>query len=123
MVMLLEYQLKGKAETICGIILLGPMVGNGTYDVPAESWLDDTSMVIATLESIFNYRYNHLNPLNCGSSNDNSIGNGSLMKILLFVLFGICHNETSDQIMSEVSHGSLLIHAHSRAILACKIYA
>ena len=28
------------------------MIGYGTYDVPAGSWSDDTSMVIATLEAI-----------------------------------------------------------------------
>lgn len=132
------------------------IVGYGTYNVPAGSWSDDTSMIIATLESIsntldyglimqnfsewrtngrytpegitfdcgntintaiYNYRYNHLKPLNCGISDENSIGNGSLLRILPFVLFGIYHNETLDQIMSEVSNGSLLTHAHPRATL------
>ena len=30
------------------------MIGYGTYDVPAGSWSDDTSMIIATLEAITN---------------------------------------------------------------------
>ena len=138
------------------------MIGYGTYDVPAGSWSDDTSMIIATLEAItntldydlimknfcdwrttgaytpegvtfdcgntintaiYNYRYNHIEPLECGSSDENSIGNGSLMRILPFVLFGIYHRKKLNQIMIDVTNGSLLTHSHQRAILACKIYA
>jgi len=137
------------------------MIGYGTYDVPAGSWSDDTSMVIATLEAIdtkidynlimqnfcdwrtngaytpcgvtfdcgntintalYNFRYNHIEPLKCGSSDENSIGNGSLMRILPFVLYEIYHKAKVDCEMTEISNASALTHSHPRAILACKIY-
>ncbi len=153
---------EGKSRSFLRDKPIESMIGYGAYDVPAGSWSDDTSMIIATLEAItntldydlimknfcdwrtngvytpegvtfdcgntintaiYNYRYNHIAPLECGSSDENSIGNGSLMRILPFVLFGIYRRKELNQIMIDVTNGSLLTHSHPRAILACKIYA
>ncbi|MBR3199191.1 MAG: ADP-ribosylglycohydrolase family protein [Bacilli bacterium] len=32
------------------------MIGNGTYNVPAGTWSDDTSLVLATMDSIINFK-------------------------------------------------------------------
>lgn len=138
------------------------MIGYGTYGVPAGSWSDDTSMVIATLEAImikidydlimknfcdwrmkgsytpcgvtfdcgntintaiYNYHYNQCEPLQCGESHENSIGNGSLMRMLPIVLYELYHKMDFYDRMKEISNCSCLTHSHPRAILACKIYA
>lgn len=141
---------------------LTEMRGNGTYNVPAGSWSDDTSMTVAALDAIaeelnydrvmqnfcewryhnaytpdhdtfdcgitintalYRYQYEKTDAMQCGLTEENSIGNGSLMRILPFALYALYHEKTAAARLQIVSCGSALTHAHPRAILACQIYA
>ena len=64
--------------------------------------------------------------LACGLSSENSLGNGSLMRILplsvyLFAKYGtaLCRHEQGMKVIHQVSK---LTHAHPRAFIACGIY-
>lgn len=141
------------------------MQGFGTYNVPAGSWSDDTSMTLCALESLTSgkldlddimknfgkwYYNNEFNPTGitfdvgntcscaidryfgcgcdaktCGLADENSNGNGSLMRIIPFVLFAIAKgdSENYDEFLKTISEASALTHAHQRSKIACEIYA
>lgn len=146
------------------------MQGFGTYNQPAGTWSDDTSMTLATMESIsrlkkidyvdimqnfslwlengkftpfgkvfdcgmttrraiFDFSTKIFgktkSPLECGSRDENSNGNGSLMRILpvvlyLYKIYGENLNSDAMQIIHEIS---CLTHAHRRSQIGCGIYS
>lgn len=62
--------------------------------------------------------------LECGIDDENSNGNGSLMRILPAVLFVLKDEKVPDENMLEVLHNvSRLTHAHPISLTGCGIYA
>lgn len=66
-----------------------------------------------------------LKAIECGDDSERSNGNGSLMRIMPFVLY--CHFnfrkiQTMDKMMTIIHDGSALTHSHNRAKIACGIY-
>lgn len=143
------------------------MRGFGTYDVPAGSWSDDTSMSLATLraltdkdwnldsimqnfvkwlengeytstgeafdvgrtcfDAIMKYARGNTPAKECGGVDEYSNGNGSLMRIHPFVLYGCFAMQlhTDDYYwnwLALMTTASSLTHAHDRSKLACCIY-
>ena len=141
------------------------MRGFGTYNQPAGTWSDDTSMTLATMESIsrqkkidyadimqnflmwlesgkftpfgkvfdcgittqraiFNFS-KKISPLECGLSDENSNGNGSLMRILPVVcyLYKIYGENFNADAMKKIHKISCLTHAHKRSQIGCGIYS
>ena len=107
------------------------MTGFGTYDLPAGSWSDDSSMMLATMESIV--RLGEINTDDimknfvcwvnegeftpaeqCGGTAEWDNGNGSLMRILPLA-FTDCDYETVNAVSS-------LTHAHEISKAACRMY-
>jgi len=146
------------------------MQGFGTYNQPAGTWSDDTSMTLATMESIsrlkkidyadimqnfslwlergkftpfgkvfdcgmtcrraiFNFSTKIFgktkSPLECGIADENSNGNGSLMRILpvIFYLYKIYGENFSVEAMKIIHEISSLTHAHKRSQIGCGIYS
>jgi len=146
------------------------MQGFGTYNQPAGTWSDDTSMTLATMESIsrlkkidyadimqnfsmwlergkftpfgkvfdcgmtcrraiFNFSRKIFgktkSPLECGATDENSNGNGSLMRILPAVcyLYKIYGENFSAEAMKIIHEISSLTHAHKRSQIGCGIYS
>jgi ADP-ribosylglycohydrolase len=138
------------------------MTGYGTYNLPKGTWSDDTSMSLATLESLktgeislrgimenFSRWYNKgdftpdgavfdiggicleaisrydrgVMPTECGSAQEYSNGNGSLMRIhpLTLYLYGL--DMTLSQKIDLIHRASALTHAHIRSKIACGIYS
>ena len=142
---------------------LTDMVGYGTYNLPAGSWSDDTSMTLCALDvlaegevdyrrimenfhswyskgdytpgddcfdiggtclrAIQNYAVYGMPPVECGLCGDNSNGNGSLMRILPFVLYAHYAGYTDGEMGVLVHDASSLTHAHRRSLVGCGIYA
>ena len=142
---------------------LTDMVGYGTYNLPAGSWSDDTSMTLCALDvladgvidydrimenfhswyskgaytpgddcfdiggtclqAIRNYAVSGTFPTECGLRGDNSNGNGSLMRILPFVLYAHYAGYTDEALTALVHDASSLTHAHQRSLVGCGIYA
>ena len=142
---------------------LTDMVGYGTYNLPAGSWSDDTSMTLCALDvlaegeedfgrimenfhswyskgaytpgddcfdiggtclrAIQNYAVYGMPPVECGLRGDNSNGNGSLMRILPFVLYAHYAGYTDEEMKTLVHDASSLTHAHERSLVGCGIYA
>ena len=143
------------------------MMGYGTYNVPAGSWSDDTSMSLCALEAmchenwswdmimnnfaswlengdftpigetfdvgrtcleaIVRYKRDNLPAKECGCDGEWSNGNGSLMRIHPFVLYGQYSllNGTNDGYwswMALIKQASALTHAHDRSVMGCYIY-
>lgn len=136
----------------------------GTYDMPDGTWSDDTSMVLATMESMgrlgkidyadimnnflrwaeddeFTFdgtfdignttadairRYSKGTPaLLCGKSDEQSNGNGSLMRMLPVALY--LHDKyggelATPEMIKIVCNMSALTHGHTRSLIACGIY-
>src|SRR6476620_8604067 len=69
---------------------LTDMVGGGPFDLPVGAWTDDTSMALcfdignATLAALHRFRLEG-NP-EAGSTDPNSAGNGSIMRLAPVVL-------------------------------------
>ena len=61
--------------------------------------------------------------LECGSDDENSNGNGSLMRIHPFVLYAFAVNLPFENWMDMIRKGSALTHAHERSLIGCLIYA
>ena len=76
----------------------------------------------ACAEAIGRYRDCGKKPLECGGRDEYSNGNGSLMRILPFVLYGAYGGFEGDY-LSMISEASSLTHAHPRSIVGCGIYA
>lgn len=138
------------------------MIGSKKVGQPAGSWSDDTSMEIATIESLiknkkFDYSdimsrwcdwlnngeytpngvtfdvgrtclkacrnyTNGDNPTECGLSDINSNGNGSLMRILPVALYSYSKHLSNDKIMSLSNEVSSLTHSHNISKIACYMY-
>ncbi len=139
------------------------MLGNGTHNVPEGTWSDDTSMMIATIDSInekcdvdlddialkFVSWYRHAvytpdkevfdigntcraaiekydeqreRPIECGLSDINSNGNGSLMRILPIAYFAVEKRLKEFEVLDLVSKVSSITHAHEISIMGCYIY-
>jgi len=138
----------------------------GTYNKPAGTWSDDTSMTLCALEAMTKGKIDHeeimrnfadwyrcgaftpgndcfdvgntcsaaiysflaegKSPLDCGRKGEMDNGNGSLMRIIPFVLFSLATDEGETdfpRLWKTVSDGSALTHAHDRSGLGCEIYA
>lgn len=132
------------------------MTGYGTWNQPKGTWSDDTSMMLATCDSIrelgkivpedimkrftmwyyegkynahgkpfdigattakalVNYRYFNIEPLKCGSKDERSQGNGSLMRILPLAFVEGITNE-------DIKNVSKLTHAHPECLRVCIDY-
>lgn len=146
------------------------MQGFGTYNQPAGTWSDDTSMTLATMKSISRLKkidYADImenfsfwletgaftpfgkvfdcgmtcrraifdfstkifgktkSPLECGATDENSNGNGSLMRILPVVcyLYKIYGENFNSDAMKKIHEISCLTHAHKRSQIGCGIYS
>lgn len=140
------------------------MIGYGTYDVPEGTWSDDTSMLIATIDSIntkcdidikdiadkFLLWKNHadytpnkevfdignttrnaldyfdehreLEPTECGLTDINSNGNGSLMRIIPVAYYAVATKLKDFEVLELVKQLSSITHAHEISIMGCYIY-
>ena len=136
------------------------MEGHGTHDKDVGIWSDDTSMTLASLDSLIKhldyeevmgnfaawlgdakytadgdvfdvgnssrksillYIGENLSALECGQNSEWDNGNGSLMRILPFVLYTY-YQKFADPL--EVIHNaSRLTHSHERSFVGCGIYA
>ena len=95
------------------------MRGYGTYPVAKGSWSDDSSMAI--------YDYMKSKDVStCGQRDENSNGNGSLMRILpvcIYLKYMQDEGKIDDAGAVEIVHDmSALTHAHIRSKMACGIY-
>ena len=72
-------------------------------------------------QAILNYTRHHKKPLECGLTDVYSNGNGSLMRILPFVLYAVAagYNHSG---LDMIFEASVLTHAHERAKIGCGIY-
>lgn len=61
--------------------------------------------------------------LQCGSSDEEDNGNGSLMRIYPVVLYSWLHDHSTEQMLEFVHSYSALTHAHPRSMVGCGIYA
>lgn len=138
------------------------MIGSKKVGQPAGSWTDDTSMEIATIESIvsnngFYYSdimsrwcdwlnkgeytpngvvfdvgrtclracrnfMNGIEPTKCGLSDENSNGNGSLMRILPVAIYSYINDLSNDELLKLTNDVSSLTHGHNISKLACYMY-
>ena len=139
------------------------MLGYGTHNVPEGTWSDDTSMMIATIDSInekcdidlddialkFVQWYKHADytpekevfdigntcreaiekydkqrerPIECGGTDINSNGNGSLMRILPIAYYAVEKRLKEFEVLDLVSKVSSITHAHEISIMGCYIY-
>lgn len=139
------------------------MSGFGTHWQEAGTWSDDTSMTLATMDSLcsgldyenilkrfkdwlfYNKEYTPhgdvfdvggvcrraiknytmgFDVLECGINEENSNGNGSLMRILPVVLFVLKDGKALNENTLEVIHNvSKLTHSHPISLTGCGIYA
>jgi ADP-ribosylglycohydrolase len=138
------------------------MIGSKKMGQPAGSWTDDTSMEIATIESIvsnngFNYSdimsrwcdwlnkgeytpngvvfdvgrtclracrnfMNGIEPTKCGLSDENTNGNGSLMRVLPVAIYSYINDLSNDELLKLTNDVSSLTHGHNISKLACYMY-
>ena len=129
------------------------MRGYGTYNQPAGTWSDDSSMLFATMESLMlNKCFIRSDMMNrfyrwamhgaytphgeafdiggttrkaiarwavgiyeCGLTDENSNGNGSLMRIIPFAI--------ADCEYWTIKEASEMTHAHPRSTVACYLYS
>ena len=138
------------------------MRGYGTFNLPAGSWTDDSSLTLALLESIArvggidpddimrnfvrwlddgeftpygeaydigrgtmnairHYKYSH-DAAGCGGRGETNNGNGSLMRIMPAVLYGIEKALPDAEAIDIVHRVGSLTHAHPRANIGCGLY-
>ena len=74
------------------------------------------------VEAILNYASAGVSPVFCGPRDEYSNGNGSLMRIHPFVLFGIFKGLSLAERTELIKNASALTHGHERTVLACLIY-
>ncbi len=134
------------------------MIGNGTFDLPAGSWSDDSSLMICTVESLLEgfdtrdlgqlfikwlnegywtpwgqaYDIGNatiegisrmklgVDPEQAGGADEQSNGNGSLMRILPVALYFA--NHPGKEFLDAVHRVSCLTHAHPRSQMACGFF-
>lgn len=141
------------------------MLGYGSHNQPPGTWSDDTSLAVATMESISRlnkidyadimknfllwysegkftafgeafdignttysaiYNYSEKIPVEeCGITDRNSNGNGSLMRILpaILYLYGKSGKDFGWEELKVVHKVSALTHAHAISLVGCGIYA
>ena len=75
------------------------------------------------LRAIENYRVEGRDPCACGLRGGNSNGNGSLMRMIPFVLFAHYREYSWDATLELIHRASGLTHAHPRSLVGCGIYA
>lgn len=71
---------------------------------------------ISCHQAIDNYSRQHLEALECGGTGERDNGNGSLMRILPFILY-------APEDLGFIEDASDLTHAHRRSEMACGVYA
>jgi len=137
------------------------MRGYGTYNQPPGTWSDDSSMTLATMDSLINginykdmitkfcswifdgeytpydevfdcgkttlsalenFRYNDMNPLNCGLTGEHNNGNGSLMRIMPAILYANAAELIPEEKIEFINNVSALTHAHPISQASCNIY-
>lgn len=79
----------------------------------------------ATLLSIQRYMNIKLNPIECGEYIERANGNGSLMRIMPFVLYCYFHlgkRELDSEVIEIIYNASSLTHAHYKSKVSCAIY-
>lgn len=74
---------------------------------------------ITTSESLYRYKSSK-NPYNSGVKNENSNGNGSLMRILPLAFYSL--QNTVDERFEMINEVSSITHGHIRSALACYYY-
>ena len=139
------------------------MMGFGVHNVPKGTWSDDTSMMLATIDSIvenkgINYKdiadkflkwyrnssytatdivfdignttvrslekYEETGDFRtCGENDENSNGNGSLMRILPIAFYCFYKNVDDNQMYEIVKNISSITHSHEISILGCYLYS
>ncbi|MCI7679803.1 MAG: ADP-ribosylglycohydrolase family protein [Clostridiales bacterium] len=62
-------------------------------------------------------------PLECGGTGERDNGNGSLMRIMPFVLVAIRDGDRKIRDLTGIHNASALTHRHPRCMVACGIYA
>ena len=114
----------------------------GTHNQPLGSWSDDTSMTLATMDSIIHkeeinttdigrttiqalakYELKLDEAKNCGEEDEYSNGNGSLMRMIPIAYY-IYYKKIKDdkEIYNIVKDVSSITHRHEVSILGCYIY-
>ncbi len=139
------------------------MKGYGTHNQPPGTWSDDTSMILAEMDSIAEkknidyydimekitqwainnkytatgitfdiglttqkaiYKYTQeKEPTRCGGNEIYDNGNGSLMRILPFVIFSIENKLKEEEEVELINKASSLTHANEISLVGCKIYS
>lgn len=74
------------------------------------------------VNAIINYFANKKTIFDCGMTGERSNGNGSLMRIHPFALYGIAKEMPQDEYLQLLHTASALTHAHERSKMACGIY-
>lgn len=74
------------------------------------------------VNAIINYFANKKSTYDCGMTGERSNGNGSLMRIHPFALYGIAKEMLRDEYLQLLHTASALTHAHERSKMACGIY-
>ena len=137
----------------------------GTWRQPAGTWSDDTSLTVATIESmsrknridyediaenflrwyeksaftangerfdvgnttrasILRYARRLLHPVKCGATDENTNGNGSLMRILPVAMYLFAERgKISADELNIVHNMSALTHAHPISKISCGIFS
>ncbi len=72
--------------------------------------------------AIENYFKKNISAYECGLTDENSNGNGSLMRIYPFVLYALYKNLSTECALDLIYQASALTHAHNRSKIACGIY-
>ncbi len=72
--------------------------------------------------AIMKFKVDGVSPLECGGITETSNGNGSLMRIIPFVLYHI-YADKEKELLPFIHDASSLTHAHMRSKIACGIYA
>lgn len=74
------------------------------------------------LKAIMNYKVRHTPAIESGEKGEHANGNGSLMRILPFVLFAEYSGYDGDK-LDLIHKASAMTHAHERSKIGCGIYA
>ncbi len=90
---------------------------NGDYMQPHGKLFDIGG---ATQNAIWQYLYGDRYPYGCKDENSN--GNGSLMRIIPISLYHHFKNEGQKKRLSDIDKISSLTHAHKRSVVGCGIY-
>ena len=90
---------------------------NNAYMTPHGDMFD---IGITTRNAIWQYLYGDKYPY--GSSDVNSNGNGSLMRIIPVTLFHVFKKQSPVKYRDDIHNVSALTHAHPRSLIGCGIY-